>query len=402
MRRLYRALRDTRRGAVAAGVACLAFASPVTSVAGAAEGQAFRITPEMAQQIQGSVDLLINREVEKAAAAVAALTRQDPAELIVPFLSAFPLLMEAEEKEDPRPVLDLFSRRMTSVIERAEALRVRDPKNPDLLLLLGLAWGSRALSEGAQKNYLATFEAVKASHRFFTETLTLALENADAHYGLGLYDYTLSELPALLKPFVSLLFPVGSRERGLSSLRLAAEKGVFTRPLAQVVLLQVAVREEDGRTAALPLAEDLDRRYPGNPDIAFLTALIFSEAGEYEKARAVAERIGSRIAAGDPRFPREMEPRHLQLLGKIHMDRGFYPEALTFFERAIDRGNARYAWVTAWAWTRRGMVYDLVGNREEAVRSYRQALEVKTEGIAREAAERYLERPYRKGDKPRG
>ncbi len=402
MKDIRRVRKGVGRGAVVVLLAGLACSLPVTAVAAEAEAEKFRITPEMARQIRDGVDLLMDREVEKAEALFTALAPQDPSGLVVPFLSAFSFLFEAEEKEDPRPSLDLFSRRMTALIERAEALRTRDPKNPDLLLLLGLTWGSRALSDGARKSYFAAYEAVKASHRFFTETLALTPEKADAYYGLGLYDYTLSELPALLRPVAFLVLPSADRERGLRSLHRAAEKGLFTRPLAQVSLLQVAVREQDGRKAALPLAEDLHSRYPGNPEISFLTALIFSEAGEYEKARAVAERIHGRMVAGDSRFPREMEPRYLQLLGKIHMDRGLYPEALTFFDRAIDRGNARYAWVTAWAWTRRGMVYDLLGNREEAVRSYRQALDVKTESIAREVAERYLESPYTKGDRPSG
>jgi len=61
---------------------------------------------------------------------------------------------------------------------------------------------------------------------------------------------------------------------------------------------------------------------------------------------------------------------------------------------------ARYRWVTAWAWTRSGMVYDLQGNREEAMRCYRKALAVETGGLARDVARRYLEEPYRGRARP--
>jgi hypothetical protein len=41
------------------------------------------------------------------------------------------------------------------------------------------------------------------------------------------------------------------------------------------------------------------------------------------------------------------------------------------------------------------MIYDLQGDREEAVRRYHKALAVPTEALAQDVARRYLETPYR-------
>jgi tetratricopeptide (TPR) repeat protein len=83
-------------------------------------------------------------------------------------------------------------------------------------------------------------------------------------------------------------------------------------------------------------------------------------------------------------------------MGKVYMDQGEYATALTFFQRAIQTPTPpRYRWITAWAWTRSGMIYDLLGDRPEAVRRYRAALEVETDGLARDLARQYLEVPYR-------
>jgi hypothetical protein len=41
------------------------------------------------------------------------------------------------------------------------------------------------------------------------------------------------------------------------------------------------------------------------------------------------------------------------------------------------------------------MIYDLQGDRQEAVRRYEAALTVETEGLAKEMARQYLETPYR-------
>ena len=44
------------------------------------------------------------------------------------------------------------------------------------------------------------------------------------------------------------------------------------------------------------------------------------------------------------------------------------------------------------------MIYDLHGDRAEALRHYRRALEVETEGLAKETAQEYLGTPYTAGD----
>ena len=41
------------------------------------------------------------------------------------------------------------------------------------------------------------------------------------------------------------------------------------------------------------------------------------------------------------------------------------------------------------------MIYDLQGDRQEAVRRYEAALDVETDGLAKELARQYLTTPYR-------
>jgi tetratricopeptide (TPR) repeat protein len=92
----------------------------------------------------------------------------------------------------------------------------------------------------------------------------------------------------------------------------------------------------------------------------------------------------------------ELAARYHQLMGKIYMDRGDYSTALIFFQRALQIPTpSRLRWITAWAWTRSGMIYDLQGDRQEAVRRYQAALTVETDGLAKDLARQYLESPYR-------
>lgn len=166
--------------------------------------------------------------------------------------------------------------------------------------------------------------------------------------------------------------------------------------LAKLMLLQIYTSIEQDFEKALPLADELLRRFPRNPELYFQAALVCSELGKFPKALEVGRRIRTNLDVGRNHFTREMLPRYFQLMGKIYMDRGDYSTALTFFRQAIEQPAPRYAWVTAWAWTRTGMVHDLLGERAEAERSYRMALAIKSGSIAKGMARQHLTEPYRK------
>jgi tetratricopeptide (TPR) repeat protein len=149
------------------------------------------------------------------------------------------------------------------------------------------------------------------------------------------------------------------------------------------------------------LGRDLLSRYPGNPDLYFATANAASQLGCTAEALEIARRVARNMAEGRPHFNSDIAARYNQLLGKIYMDQGEHATALAFFKRAIEAPTPpRYRWVTAWAWTRSGMIHDLQGEREEAARRYRKALAVEGEGIAKDVARRYLEEPYRGRPRP--
>ncbi len=171
--------------------------------------------------------------------------------------------------------------------------------------------------------------------------------------------------------------------------------------LAKFALLQTYTGLERDYGKALPLAEELLERFPGNPELYFQAVLAYSELGRFADALDVGRQIRANIEQERHHFKREMLPRYYQLMGKVYMDNGNYPTALSFFRKTIEAPITRYAWVTAWAWTRTGMIHDLLGERAEATKSYRMALAVETDGIAKDAARQYLKEPYRKETVPR-
>jgi len=380
-------------------------AAPVASAGGLLRDRQFL------DLVVAGTDHLLNLDYGEAERAFARVGDVDPSGLVSPFYLAYVQLMRIQDREPTRDELDAFLEAMGAIASKADAVLARHPDDPDLLLLLGMVWGSKAMVDGLRGHYLSAYEGIRRTKQYLDLSVQRDPAGYDAYYGLGLYHYTLSRVSWLVRPLVHLVLPPGDRDRGLRELALASERGTATRMLAKFALLQTYAGLERDYARALPLAEELLRRFPGNPELYFLAALIYSELGRTADALEVGRRIRVNLQQERHHFTHEMWPRYYQLLGKVYMDAGEYATALSFFRKTIEQPRGRYAWVTAWAWTRTGMIHDLLGNRAEATRSYRMALAVETDGIAKDAARQYLQQPYRRppaadpaatmGDKPR-
>ncbi len=352
--------------------------------------------PRIEELVVAGTDHLLNFDYDEAEQSFSRLGDVDATGLLAPFYRAFVKLARTEDREATREEMDAFLATMSSTTADAEGQLKGAPEDPDLLLFLGMAWGSKAVLDGVRGNYLSAYEGIKWTKRYFDACLQHQPTRYDAYYGLGLYDYTLSRVAWYYRPLVNLVLPPGDRERGLRDLTVASERGTATRMLAKFALLQTFTGLEKDYDRALPLADELLWRFPGNPELYFQAALVYSELGRFADALDVGRRIRANLEQGRNHFKREMLPRYFQLMGKVYMDHGEYPTALSFFRKTIDQPTTRYAWVTAWAWTRTGMIHDLLGERAEAKKSYRMALAVETDGISKDAARHYLSEPYRK------
>lgn len=352
--------------------------------------------PKIEEVLVAGTDRLLNLDYGEAEKVFSRLGDLDSTGLLARLYGAFVKLARVEDREATPEDLDAFLATLTTTTAKAEEQLRRAPEDSDLLLFLGMAWGSKAMIDGLRGNYLSTYEGIKRTRRYLEASLQHHPTRYDAYYGLGLYDYTLSRLAWFYRPFVHLVLPPGDRERGLQGLALAAERGIATRMLAKLALLQTYTGLEHDYGRALPLAEELLRRFPGNPELYFQSALVYSELGRFTEALEVGRRIRANLEQGRHHFKREMLPRYFQLMGKVYMDHGDYSTALSFFRKTIDQPTTRYAWVTAWAWTRTGMIHDLLGERGEATKSYQMALAIKTDGMAKDLARQYMDEPYRK------
>ena len=92
-------------------------------------------------------------------------------------------------------------------------------------------------------------------------------ENFDIAFALGLLDYHIGHLSGLTRFLSSLFVTAGDPQKGLQDLKIAAQKGYFFKDLAKAELLSAYANFEKQPERALPLARELNERFPHNYNI---------------------------------------------------------------------------------------------------------------------------------------
>ena len=221
-------------------------------------------------------------------------------------------------------------------------------------------------------------------------------ENHDSYLLTGLIRYHIDHLPDLSRYLSSLLITQGDRRRGLQDLELAATRGDLLRDLARSELISVYLNFEKQPARALPLARELQKKYPRNYNFSIVMAGILSELHQFREALAIARDLERGIASGRPPFAPQLKPRHDQLLGRIYFNQGDYARAEGYFRRSLMDTSDYNARVRVWSYVRLGMIHDVRNEREQAMDLYSTALKVESgEGIAKVEARQYLKTPYR-------
>jgi tetratricopeptide (TPR) repeat protein len=289
-----------------------------------------------------------------------------------------------------------FDASINRAIELAQARLSRDPGDVRAMYTLGVSYGLRAnynfLVRKAWRDSLRDTTAARKLHNRVTE---LDPKFIDARLLQGVHDYVVGSLPLAWRLFGFLIGFHGDREQGVRTLQYVARNGSQNRVDAEVLLAAVYRRERNPK-AAIPLLEDLVRRYPRNYLLRFEMVQMFADAGNQAGGLRVLDELEKLQRAGAPGYTRVP-------IEKVYFSRG----VLQFWYRDLDAAIENLRRVTAktaeldlntgvYAWLRLGQACDLKGRRPEAIGAYRKATGLAPESDAGKEARRYLANPYRR------
>lgn len=288
--------------------------------------------------------------------------------------------------------LDEIARAMALSQARLQA----NPNDVSAMYAEGISYGLRSdYYWVVKKAWHDSLKDATSARRLHNRVSELQPGNVDARLVQGLHDYIVGSLPLVYRMLGFLAGIHGDKEKGIRTVQDVAQNGKDNRVDAQIFLCALYRRENQPRLA-IPLVQDLIRRYPRNFLLRLELSQMYSMAGDEANAlsglREVAA-LKTRHAPGYDRVPWE----------KIYFQQG----TIQFWYRDLDGALENMKKVTAAteeldlntgasAYLRMGQIYDLTNRRSLALAAYQKAIAYAPEAEAAQESKKYLSAPYRR------
>ena len=294
--------------------------------------------------------------------------------------------------ETGKRILDEIAKAMAL----ADARLKRNPNDTAAMYASGIALGLRSnyfwVVKKAWHDALRDATAARKLHNRISE---LEPNNVDARLVQGLHDYIVGSLPLGYKMLGFLIGVRGDKAKGILTVQDVAKNGKLNRVDAEVFLCALYRRENQSKLA-VPLVQDLIRRYPRNYLLRMELGQMYSQSGDGVRGLQAPEevaRLKQRHAPGFDRLPWE----------KIYYQEG----SIQFWYNDLDRSLENMKKVAAageevdlntgvQAYLRMGQIYDMKQRRAEAIAAYKKAIAYAPQAEAAQESRKYLDTPYRR------
>jgi hypothetical protein len=138
-------------------------------------------------------------------------------------------------------------------------------RDADALFALTVATGMQAdFALILEKRQMESLSLIKEAGGYAKQLLAVRPDEADAWLALGAANYIIGSLPAYKRFFLWFGRIRGDKHLGMEQLQIAAEKGHYLKPFAEIFLALAAMRENQMELARAQL-QDLVAHYPENP-----------------------------------------------------------------------------------------------------------------------------------------
>ena len=294
--------------------------------------------------------------------------------------------------ETEKRILDEIAKAMAL----ADARLKQNPKDTAAMYASGIAFGLRSnyfwVVKKAWHDSLRDATAARKLHNRISE---LEPNNVDARLVQGLHDYIVGSLPLGYKMLGFLIGIHGDREKGIRTVQDVAKNGKLNRVDAEVFLCALYRRENQSKLA-VPLVQDLIRRYPRNYLFRMELGQMYSQSGDGVRGLQALEEVARLKQSHAPGFDR------------VPWEKIYYQEgSIQFWYNDLDRSLENMKKVTAaseevdlntgvQAYLRMGQIYDMKQRRAEAIAAYKKAIAYAPQAEAAQESRKYLDTPYRR------
>lgn len=310
-----------------------------------------------------------------------------------PFLRREKMNPTAEEQAE-------FDQAIAAAMDRGNALIAKNPKDPNALYAVAVAYGLRAnYNFLVRKAWLDSLRDATQARKHADLCVAADSGYADARLILGVHDYIVGSLSWTYKVLGFLAGIRGDREGGIRQVEQVARDGVNNRSDAKILLAAVYRREKKA-SQSIPLLEGLIEAYPRNYLIRLELAQMLGDLGERDRALATIDQVMELQRKAAPGYARLQAEKLAYLKGNLLFWFDEYPRAAEELRKAA-QGRERLDLNTGLlAVLRLGQTLDLMGKRGEAQQAYRMGVDLAPGSEIAKECQQYLSRAYKRAKIP--
>lgn len=271
------------------------------------------------------------------------------------------------------------------------------PSDANGYMGIGALYGLRAMFSMRNRSWITAYFSGRKAIKNLEKSLELDPSYYDAYFGLGIYQYYAGTLPSVIKILAKIVAIKGNPDEGVAQLNLAREKAHFTSDSAKLILIEI----QNTRTSkyyapqkSLEYIRQLRAKYPKNPLMHYVEIICLYETTHYDDVTAQAEEF-LKLIGQDPFYKDIYISRAYTALGTVQMQKGNFEKARTLFEQGKEavKGQEPSRW-GVWNEVRLGQVYDVLGEREKAIKQYKYVLSFDDKWGFDETVQKWLKKPY--------
>src|SRR6185369_7951783 len=184
-------------------------------------------------------------------------------------------------------ILDEIGKAMSLASDRLKA----NPNDTAAMYAQGIAYGLRSnyfwVVKKAWHDSLRDANSARKLHNRISE---LEPNNVDARLVQGLHDYIVGSLPWAYKMLGFMVGIHGDKEKGVRTVQDVARNGKLNRVDAEILLCALYRRENQSKLA-VPLVQDLIKRYPRNYLLRMELGQMYSQAGDGVRGLQALEEV---------------------------------------------------------------------------------------------------------------
>jgi tetratricopeptide (TPR) repeat protein len=251
-----------------------------------------------------------------------------------------------------------------TAIDKAKAILDKNPKNLDILYVIGADYSYRTLIFVRAEKFLDAVWASKKSESYLGKALEIDSSFYDAYLGLGLYYFGVGQIPSSFRWALNIAGIHGDMKLGLKYIKKAANNGNITKVEAQYFYSQILSDYKFEYEQASHYLQNLTVRYPGNLLFSYSSAVLDIKRRRLNDAEKILSRV---INSKDESFKQIISFSNF-LMGDIYFKKNQFETARDYYSTFISStSNKDYKGI---AYFRLALCYELTGDRNDAVKYF--------------------------------